>query len=591
MRFLSRSLLTPLPLFVLLTYAALSSMAFLPWALNLPLERPAQLLAIAFIGWLALWSVFKRPAYFHWLLLPAFMAVPVNLYLYTYYSQGISTHHLGILFETSPAEALDFLGNKIWLLGGVMVAMLAWWAGSWYAACKTRALDWVDPSRYVVLAILSVALGAGWWTRHDVETGHPTPLPVWARIPLDADAFAASWPFGLAARGYDFYNERRYLAELSERSARFRFGAYMAQPMQEAPGADGRAEGQTIVVVIGESSRYDRWSLNGYARKTNPLLEQEPNIVSMRDLITAVSATRLSVPVIVSRKPATQSLKAGFAEKSFLTAFREAGYKTWWLSNQISFGKFDTPVSVLAREANIVEFLNPGGFSDRSNLDDVLLAPLQRAMADPAPLKLVVIHSMGSHWNYAHRYPKQFDQWQPSLTGVDKPVYTDLKIKPQLNNSYDNAILYTDWFLAQVVKQLKTAPQPAAMAYVADHGQTLYDGSCRVAFHGHNSQYEFHVPALFWYSDAYAALFPDKVAQLKAHRKARLSTENIFDTVVDLGDIRYPNQRFDWSIASPALKSHPRYVDSYGWTNYDAATPTGDCREMLAKGKVLTLPH
>ena len=28
-------------------------------------------------------------------------------------------------------------------------------------------------------------------------------------------------------------------------------------------------------MVIGESSRYDRWSLNGYARETNPLLAQE----------------------------------------------------------------------------------------------------------------------------------------------------------------------------------------------------------------------------------------------------------------------------------------------------------------------------
>lgn len=590
MRLLPRSLTAPLPLFVLATYALLSGMAFLPLVLGLPLERPAQLVAIAFIGWLTLWSVFQRPAWFHWLLLPAFLALPVNIYLYAYYGQGISTHHLGILFETSPAEALDFLGAKVWLLAGVVIAMLAWWAGSWYAAFKTHALDWRDPSRFVVLAILLLALGAGLWARHDVNTGKPTPLPAWARIPLDADAFAASWPFGLAARAYDFYMERRYLAELAERSARFTFGARLAAPMQDGDKG-GEIREQTIVVVLGESSRYDRWSLNGYTRKTNPLLEQEPNIVSMRDLITAVSATRLSVPVIVSRKPATQSLKAEFAEKSFLTAFREAGYKTWWLSNQISFGKFDTPVSVLAREANVVEFLNPGGFSDRSNLDDVLLAPLQRALRDPAPYKLVVLHSMGSHWNYAHRYPKQFNEWQPSLTGVDKPVYTDLDIKPQLNNSYDNAILYTDWFLAQVIKQLKTVEQPAALTYVADHGQTLYDGGCRVAFHGHNSQYEFHVPAFFWYSDAYAALYPDKIAQLKAHRKARLSTENIFHTVVDLGAIRYPDERPDWSIASPALRRHPRYVDSYGWTNYDEATPTGDCREMLARGKKLTLPH
>jgi glucan phosphoethanolaminetransferase (alkaline phosphatase superfamily) len=586
MRFLSSALLRPQPLFVLATYLVLSGMAFLPLALGLPLERPGQLLAIAFIGWLTLWSVFKRPAWFHWLLLPAFLALPVNLYLYTYYSQGISTHHLGILFETSPAEALDFLGAKVWLLLGVLMAMLAWWAGSWYAAWRTRAMDWNDPSRFVVLAILLLALGAGWLARREVDTGKPTPLPEWARLPLDADAFAASWPFGLAARAYDFSVERRYLAELARRSAHFKFGARLAAPMQE-----GEMREQTIVVVLGESSRYDRWSLNGYARKTNPLLEEEANIVSMRDVVTAVSATRLSVPVIMSRKPATQSLQANFAEKSFLTAFREAGYKTWWLSNQISFGKFDTPVSVLAQEANVVEFLNPGGFSDHSNLDDVLLAPLQRALNDPAPYKLVVLHSMGSHWNYAHRYPKHFDQWQPSLFGIDKLVYTDLDIKPQLNNSYDNAILYTDWFLAQVVKQLKTVAQPTALAYVADHGQTLYDGSCRVAFHGHNSQYEFHVPAFFWYSDTYAALYPDKVAQLKSHRKARLSTENMFHTVVDLGAIRYPDEKLDWSIASPALKRHPRYVDSYGWTNYDTATPTGDCREMLAKGKTLTLPH
>jgi hypothetical protein len=87
-------------------------------------------------------------------------------------------------------------------------------------------------------------------------------------------------------------------------------------------------------------------------------------------VITSVSATRLSVPVIISRKPAMQSLKDGFSEKSFLTAFKEAGFKTFWLSNQISFGKFDTPVSVFAKEADVVEFLNLGGFTDNSNYDE-----------------------------------------------------------------------------------------------------------------------------------------------------------------------------------------------------------------------------
>jgi glucan phosphoethanolaminetransferase (alkaline phosphatase superfamily) len=295
----------------------------------------------------------------------------------------------------------------------------------------------------------------------------------------------------------------------------------------------------------------------------------------------------LSVPVIVSRKPATQSLKDGFSEKSFLTAFKEAGYKTFWLSNQISFGKFDTPVSVFAKEADVVDFLNLGGFTDNSNYDEVLFGPLKHAVADPAPKKLIVLHTLGSHWNYSHRYPKQFDKWLPSLYGIDKPVYTDIRIKDKLNNSYDSSILYTDWFLDHVIGTLKEADKPAAMLYVADHGQTLYDNSCRLAFHGHNTQYEFHVPAFAWYSDAYADRFPDKVTQLRRHRKAKLATENMFHTLLDLGGVRYPDEHLDWSFVNAAFKQHKRYVDSYGWTDYDNATIKGDCHEVIAKGKPL----
>ena len=576
------------------------------------------------LAWLGVWAVFKRPAYFHWLLLPAFLALPVELYLYAFYGQGISTHHLGIIAETSPAEAMEFLGNKVWLLIGVFIGVLAWFATSWIAAWRTRDLDWADVSRPVVLCVLAlVAFVFGYGLKYGVappplagaavpasaavrlvkasapasdsveaaseETAPPRPSSIprpaslpplahWMRLPFDLDAFAHSWPFGLAARGVDFYKERVYLADLNRRSANFRFHARLAEP-NDAP--------QVIVMVIGESSRYDRWSLNGYDRETNPLLSQEANVVPLRDVITSVSATRLSVPVIISRKPATQSLKDGFSEKSFLTAFKEAGYKTFWLSNQISFGKFDTPVSVFAKEADVVDFLNLGGFTDNSNYDEILFGPLKHALADPAQKKLIVLHTLGSHWNYSHRYPKQFDQWQPSLYGVDKPVFTDTKIKTLLNNSYDSSILYTDWFLDHVIGTLKDAHQPASMLYVADHGQTLYDDSCRLAFHGHNTQYEFHVPAFAWYSDEYQEAHPDKVAQLRRHRKARLATENMFHTLLELGDVHYPDERPEWSFVNARFKQHTRYVDSYGWTDYDNATIKGECHEVIAKGKPL----
>jgi glucan phosphoethanolaminetransferase (alkaline phosphatase superfamily) len=614
-------LLRPRNLYVALTYLLLSCVPYVAPLFGQPLSHPGQVAGIELLAWLGVWGVFKRPAYFHWLLLPAFLALPVELYLYAFYGQGISTHHLGIIAETSPAEALEFLGSKVWLLAVVFIGVVAWFVTSWIAAWRTRDLDWADVSRPVVLGVLAVVAAVfAYGLKYGVapppltgtapgsanvrlvkasvpdsveaaseETAPPRPSSIpgaaslpplahWMKLPFDLDAFAHSWPFGLAARGVDFYKERVYLADLNRRSASFRFHAHLTEP-NIAP--------QVIVMVIGESSRYDRWSLNGYDRDTNPLLSQEANVVVLRDVITSVSATRLSVPVIISRKPATQSLKDGFSEKSFLTAFKEAGYKTFWLSNQISFGKFDTPVSVFAKEADVVDFLNLGGFTDNSNYDEILFGPLKHAVADPAPKKLIVLHTLGSHWNYSHRYPKQFDKWLPSLYGVDKPVFTDIDIKEKLNNSYDSSILYTDWFLDHVIGALKDASQPAAMLYVADHGQTLYDNGCRLAFHGHNTQYEFHVPAFAWYSDAYAERFPDKVTQLRRHRKAKLATENMFHTLLDLGDVRYPDERLDWSFVNPAFRQHKRYVDSYGWTDYDNATIKGDCHEVIAKGKPL----
>ncbi|MCS0809330.1 phosphoethanolamine transferase [Massilia agilis] len=612
-----RFLLRPANLYVALTYLALSAVPFVPKLFGGVVERPGQVLGIEFICWVAAWAVFGRPARFHWLLLPAFLALPVEVYLFKFYGKGISTHHLGIMFETSPVEAMEFLGQKVWLMLAVLVGVVAWWASSWRAAWVTRDLDWHDGSRPVVAAVL--ALGAallGYGAAFGVAPppvvapaaslqasarmvalkpsgpaaasaqpaaapppGASTPLPAlphWARMPFDREAFAQSWPFGLVARGMDFYRERVYLADLNRASANFHFGAHPAQA--DAPP-------QLVVLVIGESSRYDRWRLNGYARDTNPLLAQEPNLVMLPDVITSVSATRLSVPVIISRKPATESLKDGFAEKSMLTAFKEAGYKTFWLSNQISFGKFDTPVSVFAKEANVIEFLNLGSYNDKSSLDEVMLDPLKNALADPAPKKLVVLHTLGSHWNYSHRYPASFDKWLPSLYGVDKPVYTDLKIKQQLNNSYDSSILYTDWFLSHVIGTIKASGAAASMVYVADHGQTLYDGSCKVAFHGHNHQYEFHVPAFVWYSDSYRERFPDKIGQLLRHRSAHLATENMFHTLLDLGDIRYPNDRLEWSFVNSRFKLHKRYVDSYGWTDYDNAVIKGDCHEVVARTK------
>jgi glucan phosphoethanolaminetransferase (alkaline phosphatase superfamily) len=582
-------------LFVLFSYLLVSSTPFLPLLFGREISDWVPLLGTEVIAWMALWAVFKRPLYFHLLLLPAFLALPAELYLQAYYGQSLSAHHLAILAETSPGEAREFLGHLGWLFVLVLMGTSAWWCACWQLCRRYNGLDWTDSSRTVLLAVFGLAAGLMLYqSAYDLgkkdalrtadrnwlsALGAELPaLPRWLAISLDAERFGRSRPLGLAIAAHEFRSERNHLAALADTNRAFRFGAVQ--------GGEGDAR-RTIVLVIGESSRYDRWGLNGYVRDTTPLLRSEPNLVSLSDVVTSVSATRLSVPVLVSRKPALDSLKAGFSEKSFVSAFREAGYKTWWVSNQMSFGKFDTPVSVFAKEADVVQFQNLGSYKQRSSYDEVLLKPLVAALQDPAPKKLIVLHTLGSHWNYSHRHPREFDKWQPSLFDLDNPVHTDPAMKARLNNSYDNSILYTDWFLSRVLGELKALGQVAGMMYVADHGQTLYDGTCRLAFHGHNNQHEFHVPALVWYSDAYRERHAEKVKVLVRNRHAKLSTENVFHSLLDMADIRYGTERLEWSFFSSRFKRHKRYVDSYGWTDYDNASFRGDCREVIAKDKPL----
>jgi glucan phosphoethanolaminetransferase (alkaline phosphatase superfamily) len=167
------SLLRPRNLYVALTYLLLSSMPFAQGLFGRPVEHAGQMLGLEVLCWTGAWGLFKRPAWFHWMLLPAFVALPVELYLQVFYGQGISTHHLGIIAETSPVEAMEFLGRKVWLLLATAIGVLAWFVTSWVAASRTRDLDWTDISRWVVLAVLG--LGAGVFA-YGIEFGVAAPV-------------------------------------------------------------------------------------------------------------------------------------------------------------------------------------------------------------------------------------------------------------------------------------------------------------------------------------------------------------------------------------------------------------------------------
>jgi glucan phosphoethanolaminetransferase (alkaline phosphatase superfamily) len=550
-------------LFLLSSYALLSAVPFAPWLLGQPIKDTTWLVGIECLSWFTVWAVFKRPKYFHWLLLPAFLLLPADAYLYQNYGGGVSGFHLAMITETNFQETMEFLGPRLVPVLLATALVFGWWLLTYRAARRTEALDWKGPSRkWALIGMVVVA----------AVVAREEPRAASMQLPWERAALSDTRPFGLFAAVVEYGIQLKRLEDLSEDSRGFRFGAHPRHPGNKPI---------VVVLVIGESSRFDRWSLNGYARETNPLLGRETNLITAPDMLASASATMLSVPTLLSRRKAEDTFKSGFREKSVIAAFKEAGFKTWWLSNQLPFGRLDTPISVFSKQADVAQFLNAGGYADLSSLDGILAEPYAEALADPAPKKLIILHTLGNHWNYARRYPPEFDHWQPSLSGLADPDHTDVHLKDRINNSYDNSVLYVDWFLAHVIAPLKASGQPSVMLYSSDHGENLHDGTCDYVLHGHNSQYDFHIPMLVWYSDAYATEQPHKVALLKRNLKEKLTTENNFESLVDIADIGYPGQRLEWSFASDRFTPHTRYVDSYGWADYDRSTFRGDCREVI----------
>ena len=91
---------------------------------------------------------------------------------------------------------------------------------------------------------------------------------------------------------------------------------------------------EVIVLVIGETSRAHNWQLYGYQRNTTPKLSQRDDIIVYKDVLTQANTTHKIVPIILSPASA-ENFDMIYKSKSLITAYKEAGYKTAFVSNQI----------------------------------------------------------------------------------------------------------------------------------------------------------------------------------------------------------------------------------------------------------------
>lgn len=281
-----------------------------------------------------------------------------------------------------------------------------------------------------------------------------------------------------------------------------------------------------VIFVLGEAMRADHWSLNGYERETNPRLSERRNVCSLPYVYSDYTYTAASIPHILT---AADSLHPDMVNTthSLVSYFHDAGFATSWLSNQ-DYG--DTYVSFIY-EADTLIFPNASKsvFVFDPWYDECLLPHMDSLSARGLSRNLYVLHTIGSHWYYNNHVPESAQVFQPVTT--NRTVTNNSA--SEVINSYDNTAYYLDQLLDSII--LRYESRCAVLIYLSDHGESL--GEEGLWLHAGSGLPTHYPAALVWYSDAYAATYPDKVQALKENRTKCLRTDFLFYSILSAAGI------------------------------------------------------
>lgn len=532
-----------------------------PWACGVNVLLPLSLYMLFF-------SVAKRPGkMIWWAFIFVFFAAFQLVLLYLFGTGVIAVDMFLNLVTTNPGEAMELLDNLAPAVVGVFVVYLPLLilGGVNIRRDSRLSVSFQQRVRHWAMQIGAIGLFcllASYLVVDDYRMRNQLyPVNICYNLYLAFERNAASENYREASRDFKF--DAR-----SEHSA-------------TAP--------EVYVMVVGETARTHNFSLYGYPRNTNPLLSKTPGIKAFPNVTTQSNTTHKSVPMLLSAASA-EDFERLFHEKGILAAFKEAGFHTVFISNQLPNHSF---IDFLGEQADEHYFLKKEDASQGNHYDEDLLQKLDEILplADASSSAhyryrklFVVLHSYGSHFNYQERYPRSFAYFKPDSRSEAKP-----ENRRDLLNAYDNTIRYTDYILHGIIERLQKWEgvqaktdgvycQPtSAMLYTSDHGENIFDDERSLFLHAapKASDYELHVPFIIWTSDGFSKQYPDILKALGENRPKQVqSSLSAFHTMLGIGGIQTRYRLDEYSVASG--KYHPTellYLD-----DHDEAIPQEDAK-------------
>ncbi len=297
--------------------------------------------------------------------------------------------------------------------------------------------------------------------------------------------------------------------------------------------------GEIHVLVLGESLSSYHMSTYGYALETTPWISATAteHFENARANHTHTMRT-LSKALTESNQ---YNGKDYYESESIISVAKKAGFKTAWISNQVSLGAWDNLVSVIAQESDYYKFINKdiGKTTATQFLDEYLVTALSGYLEsiDPAENHFIVIHMMGSHWQYCDRTRGANIQ----LPKLPNYIYLD-----KHNVCYDKSVKYADHVLKQIHNTLLTQENFTSLLFTSDHGDDVFGKK------KHNSafftEHMTDIPLVFWAGNRFGT---DRLTNLQANKNAYFTNDLLFDTLVGIMDIESDSYSARYDLSSP----------------------------------------
>lgn len=283
-----------------------------------------------------------------------------------------------------------------------------------------------------------------------------------------------------------------------------------------------------IVLIVGESVRADHLSLNRYERNTTPLLLEQKNIISFSKVYTPFTYTAQSIPQILTN----QSVEDQNKETQFTSLYSvlsKASFQTEWIGNQSLEKSYKDIIYSNSSKTIIDQFHSFLSFKKEK---DLVLLDYFKINDSISENKISTFHMIGSHWYYNSRVDSSFMKFKP----VIKSKFLGSSSKEALINSYDNTIVYLDYFLNSLIERLKKISKKTVLIYISDHGETL--GEDGMWLHAQKHKASTNPAMLVWYSNNFRNSYPLKINQLKLKQQDSISTDFLFHSILHLGEIQ-----------------------------------------------------